>query len=136
MALPEEVVASARVPRIGPYSQAVRVGELVFTAGQPGIDPTTGLVAGPTFEAQARQALENLRAVLEDAGSRMERVVKVTCYLADAESFAGLNALFEEYFPGSPPVRSAPVIALPRGLLFSIDAIAVAERAASASPTA
>jgi 2-iminobutanoate/2-iminopropanoate deaminase len=131
MALPEEVIVSARVPRIGPYSQAVRVGDLVYTAGQPGIDPATGRVAGETFEAQARQALDNLRAVLEDAGSRMERVVKVTCYIADAGAFAELNTLFEEYFPLSPPVRSAPVIALPRGLLFSVDAIAVAERAAS-----
>lgn len=129
MALPEEVVESARVPRIGPYSQAVRVGDLVFTAGQPGIDPATGRVAGETFEAQARQALANLRAVLEDAGSRMERVVKVTCYVTDGAAFGTLNALFEEYVPGSPPVRSTPVIALPRGLLFSIDAIAVADRA-------
>ena len=136
MALPEEVVESARVPRIGPYSQAVRVGDLVFTAGQPGIDPATGRVAGETFEAQARQALTNLRAVLEDAGSRMERVVKVTCYLADAGAFAALNALFEEFFPGSPPARSVPVIALPRGLLFSIDAVAVAERAGAAGPSA
>ncbi len=97
MALPEEVVESVRVPRIGPYSQAVRIGDLVFTAGQPGIDPTTGQVVGDTFEARARQA------------------------------FAALNALFEEFFPGSPPVRSTPVVALPRGLPFSIDAIAVAE---------
>jgi 2-iminobutanoate/2-iminopropanoate deaminase len=136
MALPEEVVQSARVPRIGPYSQAVRVGDLVFTAGQPGIDPATGYVAGETFEAQARQALVNLRAVLEDAGSRMERVVKVTCYVADAGAFGILNALFEEFFPGSPPVRSTPVIALPRGLLFSIDAIAVVERATPTRPAA
>ena len=128
MALPEEVVTSARVPRIGPYSQAVRVGDLVFTAGQPGINPASGQVAGETFEAQARQAFANLQAVLEDAGSRMERVVKVTCYVADASAFATLNTLFEEYFPGSPPVRSTPVISLPRGLLFSIDAIAVVER--------
>lgn len=126
MALREEVVESARVPRLGPYAQAVRVGDLVFTAGQPGIDPATGQV-GVTFEAQARQAFANLRAVLEDAGSRMERVVKVTCFLADAGAFGALNDLFEEYFPGSPPARSAPVVALPRGLLFSIEAIAVAE---------
>jgi len=128
VALPDEVVESARVPRIGPYSQAVRVGELVFTAGQPGIDPRTGQVAGDTFEAQARQAFANLAAVLEDAGSRLERVVKVTCYVTDADAFGTLNALFGEYFPGSPPVRSTPVIALPRGLLFSIDAIAVVEK--------
>jgi 2-iminobutanoate/2-iminopropanoate deaminase len=126
VALREEVVESARVPRLGPYAQAVRVGDLVFTAGQPGIDPATGQV-GVTFEAQARQAFANLRAVLEDAGSRMERVVKVTCFLADAGAFGALNDLFEEYFPGSPPARSAPVVALPRGLLFSIEAIAVAE---------
>ena len=136
MALREEVVESARVPRIGPYSQAVRVGDLVFTAGQPGIDPATGRVAGETFEAQARQAIENLRAVLEDAGSRLERVVKVTCYVTDADAFGTLNALFEAYFPGSPPVRSTPVIALPRGLLFSIDAIAVADRSGPVALTA
>ena len=65
MALPEEVIHSGRVPRIGPYSQAVRVGNLVFTAGQAGIDPATGLSAGPTFEAQARQALANLRELAE-----------------------------------------------------------------------
>ena len=127
MALPEEVVESSRVPRIGPYSQAVRVGNVVYTAGQPGIDPSTGQIAGDTFEAQARQAFSNLRAVLEDAGSRMERVVKVTCFVADPAAFGTLNALFAEYFPASPPVRSTPVIALPRGLLFSIDAIAVAD---------
>lgn len=127
MALPEEVVESARVPRIGPYSQAVRVGNLVFTAGQPGINPTTGTVAGNTFEAQARQAFANLRAVLEDAGSRLDRVVKVTCFVADAGAFPMLNELFAELFPTAPPVRSTPVVSLPRGLLFSIDAIAVAE---------
>lgn len=120
-----EVVESARVPRIGPYSQAVRVGQLVYTAGQPGMDPATGAVAGNTFEAQARQAFANLAAVLEDAGSRLDRVFKVTCYLADASAFPTLNALFTEFFPSAPPVRSTPIVQLPRGLLFSIDAIAV-----------
>lgn len=128
MALPEEVVESPRIPKIGPYSQAVRVGGLIYTAGQPGIDPRTGAVAGETFEAQARQAFANLRAVLEDSGSRLERVVKVTCYVADAGAFPTLNELFGEFFPIAPPVRSTPIVALPRGLLFSIDAIAVAER--------
>jgi 2-iminobutanoate/2-iminopropanoate deaminase len=122
----KEVVASTRVPRIGPYSQLVRVGDLLFTAGQPGIDPRTGSVAGPAFEAQARQAFENLRAVLEDAGSSLEQVVRVTCFMADPDAFATLNALFEEFFPKEPPVRSSPVVALPKGLLFSIDAVAVA----------
>ena len=127
MALPEEVIHSGRVPRIGPYSQAVRVGNLVFTAGQAGIDPVTGQPAGATFDAQARQALANLRAVLEDAGTGLHRVVKVTCFVAEAEAFPKLNELFTEFFPTSPPVRSTPVVALPKGLLFSIDAIAVVE---------
>ena len=131
MALPHEVVDSPRVPRIGPYSQAIRVGNLVFTAGQPGIDPKTGAVAGDSFEAQARQALANLAAVLEDAGSSLTRVIKVTCFVADSAAFPTLNALFAEFFPVAPPVRSTPLVQLPRGLLFSIDAIAVVEDGAS-----
>ena len=98
----------------------------MFTAGQAGIDPATGQNAGSTFEAQARQAFANLGAVLEDAGSSLQRVVKVTCFVADVGAFAKLNELFSEFFPESPPVRSTPVVALPKGLLFSVDAIAVA----------
>lgn len=126
MTIRKEVVDSPRVPRIGPYSQAVRAGGLIFTAGQPGIDPRTGRVAGADFAAQARQAFENLRAVLEDAGSSMAQVVRVTCFVADKDAFADLNKLFGEYFPVEPPARSTPIVALPRGLLFSIDAVAVA----------
>lgn len=125
MATRKEVIESSRVPRLGPYSQVVRAGDLIFTAGQGGIDPKSGQVAGDDFESQARQAIANLRAVLEDAGSGLEHVVRVTCYLTQADAFPVLNQLFTEYFPSSPPVRSAPVVALPRGLLFSIDAIAV-----------
>lgn len=128
MTATKEIVESARVPRLGPYSQAVRAGDLLFTAGQAGIDPRTGTVAGPDFESQARQAFENLRAVLEDSGSGMEHVVRVTCFMADPGGFATLNTVFAEYFPKAPPVRSVPVVALPKGLLFSIDAIAVAGR--------
>ena|ERR671915_2198608 len=126
MARPSEVVESKRVPRIGPYSQAVRVGGLVFTAGQPGVDPVTGEVAGDTFEAQARRAFSNLRAVLEDAGSSLDRAI-VTCFVAQPEYFPTLNALFAEFFPGAPPVRSTPIVQLPRGLLFSIDAVATTD---------
>ena len=126
MIVKKEVIDSPRIPRVGPYSQAIRVGDLVFTAGQPGIDPSTGVAAGSDFEAQARQALANLRAILEDAGSGMERVVKMTCYVAEASAFGTLNSLFAEYFPIDPPVRSTPVVALPKGFLISIDAIAIA----------
>jgi 2-iminobutanoate/2-iminopropanoate deaminase len=119
-----EIVESARVPRRGPYSQAVRLGELLFIAGQAGIDPSSGALAGTTFELQARRAFENLRAILEDAGSSLDRVVKTTCFLAAPEAFDQLNGLYAEYFPVSPPVRSTPVVQLPRGLLFSVEAIA------------
>ena len=124
MTSPLEVVDSARVPRLGPYSQAVCHGGLVYVAGQAGIDPKTGTAAGASFEAQARQAFSNLRAILEDAGSSMDRVLKVTCFVADANEFGTLNTLFGEFFPAAPPVRSTPIVQLPRGLLFSIDAIA------------
>jgi 2-iminobutanoate/2-iminopropanoate deaminase len=127
MALPSEVLDSPRIPRLGPYSQAVRVGNLVFTAGQGGINPATGAVAGDSFEAQARQAFANLAVVLEDAGSRLARVVKVTCFVGDPTAFSTLNTLFTEFFPEAPPARSVPVVQLPRGLLFSIEAIAVVD---------
>ena len=126
--LQKTVVESPRVPRLGPYSQAIRVGDLIYTAGQVGIDPATGRVAGDSFIAQARQALVNLRTLLEDAGSGMDAVVKVTCFVTDPAAFSSLNDLFVEFFPSSPPARSTPVVALPRGLQFSVDAIAVATR--------
>ncbi len=121
----KSVADSPRVPRIGPYSQAVRVGDMIYTAGQVGIDPATGKVAGDTFSTQARQAFVNLKALLEDAGTGMEYVVKVTCFVTEAEAFGTLNELYAEFFPTAPPVRSTPVVTLPKGLKFSIDAIAV-----------
>jgi 2-iminobutanoate/2-iminopropanoate deaminase len=122
----KKIIESPRVPRLGPYSQAVRVGDLIYTAGQAGIDPTSGKVAGESFAAQARQALINLRTLLEDAGSGMDQVIKVTCFVSDAEAFGTLNELFAEFFPTAPPARSTPVVTLPRGLKFSVEAIAVA----------
>jgi 2-iminobutanoate/2-iminopropanoate deaminase len=121
-----KAIETPRVPRRGPYSQVVRLGDLLFVAGQAGFDPATGAPAGAGFEAQARRAFENLRLVLEDAGSSLDRVVKTTCFLAVPEAFGELNALYAEYFPTAPPARSTPVVKLPLGLLFSIDAIAAA----------
>ncbi|MFL5515508.1 MAG: RidA family protein [Gemmatimonadales bacterium] len=121
-----EVITSEQVPQRGPYSQAVRAGDMIYVAGQAGLNPATGLIAGPTFELQARQAFENLRAILEDAGSGLDRVVKTTCFLPAPDAFDALNALYTEYFPSAPPARSAPIVQLPRGLLFSIEAVAVA----------
>ena len=83
-------------------------------------------MAGDSFFTQARQAFTNLRTLLEDAGSGLDHVIKVTCFIAHADAFMPLNELFAEYFPVSPPVRTVPVVALPRGLKFSIEAIALA----------
>src|SRR3954469_21020155 len=107
MASTDGPVQSEGMPRqLGPYSHAYRVGNLLFIAGQAGINPATGAVAGESFEEQARQAFDNLKVVLEAAGSGMGRVAKTTVFLADASKFAALNELFAEYFPTNPPVPS------------------------------
>ncbi|HLX34092.1 MAG TPA: Rid family hydrolase [Candidatus Limnocylindrales bacterium] len=109
---------------IGPYSQAVRAGEFLFVAGQPGIDPSTGSVPAGGFEAEARQAFVNLRTVVVAAGSSLERVVRTTVFLGSAEDFPAMNQLFAEFFPAAPPVRATPIVGLPRSLRISIDATA------------
>ena len=120
------VVQDAGMPKpLGGYSQAVRAGDMLFVAGQPGIVPETGQPAEGGFEAEARQAFVNLRAVLEAAGSGLEHVVKTTTFVVRAEDGPTANALYGEFFPVNPPARSAPIVGLPRGLLFSIEAIAV-----------
>ena len=123
------VIASADMPpALGPYSQATRAGDLLFVSGQAGLSPETGDVAGADFESQARQAFENLRAVLAAANCGMDDVVKTSCWVADAASFQDFNALYAEFFPNEPPTRSTPIVALPKGLLFSIECIAVVPR--------
>ena len=124
--MPSRVIDGERMPTaLGPYSQAVGAsGELVFISGQAGIDPATR-EAPPDFEAQARRAFENFARVIAAAGLSMADVVKTTIYLADAGQFAALNALFAEFFPSEPPTRAVPIVALPKGLLISIEAIAV-----------
>ena len=109
------------------YSQATKVGNLIFVSGQSGTDFTTGNVSDD-FETQSRQAFENLKTVLSAAGSAMHRVAKTTVWLKDAANFETLNKLYAEYFPGHPPVRSTPVVSLPKAnLQISIEAIAVVE---------
>lgn len=119
-----EIISTTRAPAaVGPYSQAVRVGNLVFTAGQIGIDPESGsLVAG--LENQTRQVLTNLKAVLEAAGSDLGRVVKTTVFLLDMADFARVNAIYGEFMDHQPPARSTvEVAALPLGALIEIEAI-------------
>ena len=116
-------VESPDMPKlIGPYSQAVRAGEFVFIAGQPGIDPATGSVPDGGFEAEARQAFVNLRTVVEAAGASLDRVVRTTVFLGSADDFPAMNQLFAEFFPSAPPARATPIVGLPRGLRISIEA--------------
>lgn len=111
---------------LGPYSQAVVAGGLVFCSGTVGIDPATGDVPDG-IEAQTEQALRNLAAILEAAGSSMAELVKTTIFYADVADFPALNEVYGRHMPDPPPARSAPAnVVLPRGLLVSIDAIAVA----------
>ncbi len=111
----------------GAYSTVVRAGGFVFVSGQAGIVPETGAKAGEDFEAQARQAFQNLMRCLECSNSSMSDVVKVITWLGDAGERAVLNELFAEFFPVEPPARSTPIVDLPMGLLLSIEATAIAK---------
>lgn len=112
-------------PPVGPYSQAVIAGDFIFAAGQLGIDPQTSKLA-EGIEAQTRQGLTNLNAVLEAAGSSLERVVKATVFLARIEDFAATNTVYAEFFPLQPPARSTVVVGqFPRGALVEIEVIAL-----------
>jgi 2-iminobutanoate/2-iminopropanoate deaminase len=125
MASRPEVVSGPEVPPpLGPYSPAVRVGDLLFVSGQTGIDPSTGELAGDSFGEQARQLFRNLAAVLEAGGSSPELVADTTVLVADMSSFAELNELFADFFPADPPARMTMQVPLPRGLLVSIGCVA------------
>jgi 2-iminobutanoate/2-iminopropanoate deaminase len=122
------VISTKEAPAaVGPYSQAVRVGDLIYTAGQLGIVPGTKEFAGPDIESQTRQALENVQAVLKAGGACMNHVVKTTVFLQDIGEFSRMNAVYAEFFPEGPPARSAvQVAALPLGGRVEIEAVAVA----------
>ncbi len=110
---------------VGPYVHAVEVGEMVFTSGQLGLDPVAGTLP-EGIEAQTHQALKNLGAVLEAAGSDFDHVVKTTVFLDNIDDFATVNAIYAEYFKGEVPARSCVEVAkLPKGGLVEIEAIAV-----------
>jgi len=119
----KQVVQVPGLKTIGPYSQAVRAGGLLFVSGQPGVDPATGLAAAE-FDAQARQVFLNLDAVLRAGGSRLDLVVNTTVLVADLASFAVVNRLFGEFFPKDPPARLTMQVELPKRLLISIACIA------------
>jgi len=122
------VITTEKAPAaVGPYSQAVRIGELIYTAGQVALVPETGEVEAKTIEEQTHQVLRNLQAVLETAGSSLDRVVKSTVFLTDMGDFAAMNAVYGEYFLTDPPARSTvEVSALPLGVQVEIEVVAVA----------
>ena len=122
----ETINAKNAPAAVGPYVHAVKAGETLYTSGQLGLIPETGELPDGV-EAQATQALENLKAVVETAGMTLANVVRTTVFLADINDFAAINAIYANYFTGEAPARSCvQVAALPKGALFEIEAIAVA----------
>ena len=123
----KKIVSTEKAPKaIGPYSQAIRTENLVFTAGQLGLDPATMELVPDGVEAQTRQALTNLKHVLEIADSGLNYVVKTTVFLQDMSDFAKMNGVYAEFFPENPPARSTvQVAALPKGGLVEIECVAL-----------
>jgi len=122
-----EAVSSANAPKaIGPYSQAIVAGDLVFTSGQIPLDPQSQQIVQGDARAQAERVMENLSAVLSTAGASFASVVKATIYLVDLSDFAAVNEVYGKRFPNAPPARSTvQVAALPKGARVEIDLIAV-----------
>lgn len=120
------VISTDKAPAaIGPYSQGIVCGGMLFASGQIALDPSTGALVGETIEDQTRQVMANVGALLEAVGSDFEHVVKTTCFLEDIGDFAAFNAVYAEYFPGRKPARSAVgVDKLPKGALVEVEVIA------------
>lgn len=125
----KQIISTSKAPQaIGPYSQAVRTGNLVVTAGQLGIDPTSGDLVNGGIEAETSQALLNLKAVLESAGSSLSDVIKTTVFLRDMNDFAQMNHVYGGFFEAQPPARSTvQVAALPKNAAVEIEAFALVE---------
>ena len=122
----KKVISTTKAPAaIGPYSQAIQVGNLVYTSGQIPIDPATGLFVAGGIKEQTRQSLLNVKAILEEAGLTMSDVVKTTVFMADMNDFADMNAVYAEFFAEPYPARSAVAVkTLPKGALVEIEVIA------------
>ena len=112
---------------IGPYSQAIICGNMLFTSGQVPINPATGNVETEGITDQATQVMKNLAAVLEEAGTKFEKVVKTTCFLSDMNDFAAFNAVYAEYFTSKPARSCVAVKTLPKNVLVEVEVIAVIE---------
>ena len=123
----KQVISTTKAPSaIGPYSQAIQVGNIVYTSGQLPIDPATGTFPEGGIKEQTRQSLLNVKAILEAAGMTMSNVVKTTVFMADMNDFADMNAVYAEFFEAPYPARSAVAVkTLPKGALVEIEAVAL-----------
>ena len=122
----KQVIHTDKAPAaIGPYSQAIQIGQLLFTSGQVPIDPETGAIVEGGIQEQARQSLNNIKAILNAAGTNMGAVVKTTVFLQDMNDFAAMNEVYAQFFQEPSPARSAVQVArLPKDVLVEIEAIA------------
>ena len=120
-----EKISTTNAPAaIGPYSQAIRVGDFLFTSGQIPLDPATGMLVGENITEQTERVMQNLEAVLSAAGSGFENAVKTTCFLADMGDFAAFNAVYAKYFTTCPARSCVAVKTLPKGVLVEVEVIA------------
>ncbi|HEX7587985.1 MAG TPA: RidA family protein [Anaerolineae bacterium] len=121
-----QAISTEGAPKaIGPYSQAIRIGDFVFCAGQAGLDPATGTLVQGGIEAETLRVLQNLSAVLEAAGSSMGRVVKTTVFITNMDEFQKMNAVYAEFFPSPPPARSTVQVSrLPKDACVEIEVVA------------
>ena len=125
----KQTISTPQAPAaIGPYSQAIRVGNLLFTSGQIPIDPSTGVFVEGGIKEQTRQSLSNVQAILQKEGLSMANVVKTTVFMADMNDFADMNAVYAEFFAEPYPARSAVAVkSLPKGALVEIEVVATIE---------
>ena len=123
----KKIIATEKAPgAIGPYSQAVKAGDLVFLSGQVAIEPVSGQILAEDVVSQAKQVMENLSAVLEESGGSLSDLVKTTVYLTDLNDFAAVNEVYGDYFNADPPARATVEVSrLPRDVMVEIDGIAV-----------
>lgn len=122
----EIISAPAAGKPVGPYSQAVKVGDWIFVSGEKGMDPITGRIVEGGIRAQTTQALRNVEAILKAAGSSLADVVRCVVYMSDTDDFAAMNEAYAEFFPGDPPARSTVIVArLPLSLQVLVEATAI-----------
>ncbi len=122
----KEVISTTNAPAaVGPYSQAIKVGDTLYTSGQIALDPATGAMAANDITGQAEQVMKNLSAVLEAAGYTFDEVVKTTCFLADMKDFAAFNAVYEKYFISKPARSCVAAAKLPKDAMVEVELVAI-----------